>query len=61
VALSDQTAIDPDTGQPWPVRFDTRGTARYLRIAHNLPVAELTLVRQRSKGQGEVSGAEAHC
>ena len=52
MALPDQTAIDPDTGQPWPVRFDTRGTARYLQVAHNLPVAELTLARQRSKGVG---------
>jgi hypothetical protein len=48
----DATVIDPATGQPWSVRFDTLGTARYLRIAHNLPVAELTLVRQRSKGVG---------
>jgi hypothetical protein len=44
--------IDPETGQPWSVRFDTRGTARYLQIAHNLPVAVPTLVRQRSKGVG---------
>jgi hypothetical protein len=48
----DATVIDPDTGQPWSVRFDTRGTARYLQIAHNLPVAELTLARQRSRGVG---------
>ena len=48
----DATVTDPETGQPWPVRFDTRGAARYLQIAHNLPVAELTLVRQRSKGVG---------
>jgi hypothetical protein len=48
----DATVIDPATGQPWSVRFDTRGTARYLQIAHNLPVAALTLVRQRSKGVG---------
>ena len=48
----DATVIDPETGQPWSVRFDTRGTARYLLIAHNLPIAELTLVRQRSKGVG---------
>jgi hypothetical protein len=44
--------IDPETGQPWSVRFDTRGAARYLQIAHNLPIAALTLVRQRSKGVG---------
>jgi hypothetical protein len=44
--------VDPETGHPWPLRFDTRGAARYLQIAHNLPIATLTLVRQRSKGTG---------
>jgi hypothetical protein len=44
--------VDPDTHQPWPLRFDTDGTARYLQVAHNLPIAKLTLVRQRSKGVG---------
>jgi hypothetical protein len=48
----DVTAIDPDTGQSWPVRFDTKGTTRYLQLAHNLPIAALTLVRQRSQGVG---------
>ena len=56
----DATVIDPETGQPWSVRFDTRGTARYLLIAHNLPSAELTLVRQRGRGHSlEISGTEA--
>jgi hypothetical protein len=43
---------DPDTGRPWPLRFDTKGTARYLTLAHNLPIAAPTLVRQRTRGVG---------
>jgi hypothetical protein len=48
----DPTAIDPDTGQPWPERFNTREAAHYLAVRHSLPIAALTLVGQRSKGVG---------
>jgi hypothetical protein len=48
----DPTAIDPDSGLPWSLRLDTKGVARYLRIVHGLPVAVLTLVRQRTRGVG---------
>jgi len=50
--IFDAAVVDPDTGFAWPARFDTKGTARYLQIAHALPIAALTLVRQRSKGIG---------
>jgi hypothetical protein len=43
---------DPETGRPWPRHFDTGGTAHYIQIFHNLPIAKLTLVRQRTRGVG---------
>jgi hypothetical protein len=44
--------VDPETGQSWPDYLDTHETARYLKFAYNLPIAPLTLVRQRTRGIG---------